>query len=215
MSGGSLRLFELRQPIAGIDEAGRGPLAGPVVAAAVILPAGTRIEGLDDSKKLTAERRETLVPQIRRQAICWAVAAADVCEIDNLNILNASLLAMRRAVLRLRLWPNGVLVDGNRLPNLDFLGRRVDGDAVVGGDSSVASISAASILAKVHRDALMRRADERFPGYGFAAHKGYATERHLDALARLGPCALHRQSFRPVREPRTAKGLEQGRRESG
>jgi ribonuclease HII len=215
VSGRSLRLFKLGQPIAGIDEAGRGPLAGPVVAAAVILPDGSDIDGLDDSKKLTAERREALVPEIRRRAICWSVAAVDVAELDSINILNASLLAMRRAILRLPRWPASVLVDGNRLPNLEFFGRRVDGDAVVGGDGLVASISAASVLAKVHRDALMRRADDIFPGYGFAAHKGYATRRHLDALARLGPCDLHRQSFRPMREPAPGEALEQLRPESG
>lgn len=199
MSIRSLPLFPGSPPVAGIDEVGRGPLAGPVVAAAVILPDAGFPDGLDDSKKLSAAHREQLAAEIRSRAVAWAVAGADVAEIDTLNILNATLLAMRRAVLSLRVWPGSVVVDGNRLPNLDFFARRLGGDAIIGGDGSVAAISAASILAKVHRDGLMRIADGRYPGYGFASHKGYGTRQHLESLKRLGPCGLHRRSFRPVR----------------
>jgi ribonuclease HII len=183
---------------AGIDEAGRGPLAGPVVAAAVILSTHRPIAGLDDSKKLSAARRESLARDIRRDARVWSVAWADAAEIDSLNILQATLLAMRRALLGLAIWPQQVAVDGNRLPDLVFFARRLAGLAIIGGDASVASISAASILAKVERDRIMAHMDELFPQYGFARHKGYGTPEHRDCLQRFGPCQQHRRSFRPV-----------------
>lgn len=180
--------------IAGVDEAGRGPLAGDVYAAAVILPPGHRLPGLDDSKRLGAARRETLAGLIREQALGWAVARATVEEIDRLNILQASLLAMRRAVDALSCVPEHVLVDGNRCPPWPYASQ-----AIVGGDALVPAISAASVLAKVERDAAMCELERVFPGYGFAAHKGYPTAAHLAALARLGACSAHRRSFAPVR----------------
>ena len=183
---------------AGIDEAGRGPLAGPVYAGAVILNPAQPIDGLADSKKLSSARREVLAVEIEHKALAWSVAWADVAEIDTLNILHASMLAMRRAVLGLRLRPERVEVDGNRLPDFVIGGRRVDGRAIVGGDATVAAISAASIMAKVRRDACMRFADRLYPGYGFAQHKGYGTTLHRDSLFRLGPCPIHRRSFRPL-----------------
>ncbi len=186
--------------VAGIDEAGRGPLAGPVVAAAVILDSRRPIAGLDDSKKLKPSLRTALADEIRCDAIAWSVAWADPREIDRLNILHATMLAMRRAILGLAVPPQSVVVDGNRLPNLEFHGGPVGGSAVIGGDALVESISAASILAKVARDAMMGRADRLHPGYGFAGHKGYGTAAHLECLGRLGPCPEHRRSFRPVRE---------------
>ncbi|MEO8280294.1 MAG: ribonuclease HII [Ideonella sp.] len=179
--------------IAGVDEAGRGPLAGPVVAAAVILDPRQRIAGLRDSKELTALQRERLVDQIRAKALCCSVAEASVEEIDRLNILQASLLAMRRAVLALRLRPNLVLVDGNRLPVLEL-----PAEPVINGDARIAAIAAASILAKVHRDALCQELNLRYPAYGFARHKGYATVVHLQALRSFGACPEHRRSFAPV-----------------
>lgn len=185
--------------VAGVDEAGRGPLAGPVFAAAVVLADERPIDGLDDSKKLTPRRRECLAGEVRANALAWSVAAASPTEIDTLNILNATLLAMRRAILGLSPFPSAVLVDGNRLPELDFDGGRLEGHAIVGGDASVASISAASILAKVDRDRYMQDAARRYPGYGFARHKGYGTARHLASIRELGPCPLHRLSFRPFR----------------
>ena len=178
---------------AGVDEAGRGPLAGPVVAAAVILDDMNPIEGLGDSKKLTAARREVLFEQIRAKALCCSIAEATVQEIDELNILQATLLAMRRAVMGLRLKPVLVLVDGNQLPVLD-----VQAEAIVKGDALVPAISAASILAKVTRDHWCDRLHERFPQYGFAAHKGYGTAAHLLALEEHGACEQHRRSFAPV-----------------
>lgn len=181
--------------IAGVDEAGRGPLAGPVVAAAVILDDLKPISGLQDSKKLTALRREKLFDEIRAKALCFSIAEASVEEIDTLNILQATLLAMRRAVLGLRLKPVKVLVDGNQLPRLDVLA-----EAIVQGDAKVQSISAASILAKVHRDRWCAELDQQFPQYGFAGHKGYGTAAHLAALQRFGACPEHRKSFRPVAE---------------
>lgn len=179
--------------VAGVDEAGRGPLAGPVVAAAVILDQRKPIAGLDDSKKLSAARRERLCAQILAQALCCSVARASVEEIDRLNILQATMLAMRRAVAGLRLKPSRVLVDGNRLPVLDVVAQ-----AIVGGDALVPSISAASIVAKVHRDHWCLELDLLYPVYGFAAHKGYGTAQHLAALQAHGACPEHRRSFAPV-----------------
>jgi ribonuclease HII len=180
--------------IAGVDEAGRGPLAGPVVAAAVILDPSRPVEGLRDSKQLTPARRRELARQIKANALAFAVAQASVAEIDRLNILQASLLAMRRAIQALRPAAELVLVDGNRLPGIEVKAR-----AVVGGDAIEPAISAASILAKTRRDALMTALDRRFPQYGFAQHFGYPTPQHLARLSELGPCPMHRKSFGPVR----------------
>ena len=182
---------------AGVDEAGRGPLAGPVIAAAVILDPARPIEGLGDSKALSEAARERLAPLIRAHALAWALGSADRAEIDALNILQATLLAMRRAVLALPLRPEHVQVDGNRAPALQDLPCTVE--TVVRGDATVAAIGAASILAKTHRDALMRALERSHPGYGFARHKGYGTAAHLAALRRLGPSSEHRLSFAPVR----------------
>ncbi|WP_342129399.1 ribonuclease HII [Hydrogenophaga sp. OTU3427] len=179
--------------VAGVDEAGRGPLAGPVVAAAVILDDLNPIVGLADSKKLSPARRERLFDEIRAKALCCSVAEASVEEIDRLNILQATMLAMRRAVEGLRLAPAKVLVDGNRLPPLPMLA-----EAIVKGDSKVAAISAASILAKVTRDRWCDRYHTEFPAYGFDGHKGYGTAEHLAALRQHGPCPQHRRSFAPV-----------------
>ena len=178
---------------AGVDEAGRGPLAGPVVAAAVILDDGKRILGLADSKVLTPLQRDKLYDKIREKALCCAVGSASVQEIDELNILHATMLAMKRAVEGLRLRPVKVLVDGNRLPQLDVLS-----EAIVGGDAKVKSISAASIIAKVTRDRMLAELHEQFPQYGFATHKGYSTQEHLEALRLHGPCVHHRRYFAPV-----------------
>jgi len=179
--------------LAGVDEAGRGPLAGPVVAAAVMLDPRAPIAGLNDSKKLTARVRERLFDEIRARALCCSVAQASVQEIDQLNILQATLLAMRRAVLGLRLPPKLVLVDGNRLPVLPMRA-----EAIVGGDARVAAIAAASILAKVTRDRWCVELDAQYPAYGFAQHKGYGTAVHLQALHQWGPCPQHRHTFAPV-----------------
>ncbi len=179
--------------IAGVDEAGRGPLAGPVVAAAVILDDLKPIKGLADSKQLTAKRREKLYDEIRAKALCCSIAEASVEEIDRLNILQATLLAMQRAVAGLRLKPAKVLVDGNRLPALYVLA-----EAIVSGDALVPAISAASILAKVTRDRQLEALDQRHPAYGFAQHKGYGTAQHLQALQQFGPLPEHRRSFAPV-----------------
>jgi len=179
--------------IAGVDEAGRGPLAGPVVAAAVILDDLRPIAGLNDSKKLSAARREKLFDEIRAKALCCSIAQASVEEIDEINILQATLLAMRRAVEGLRLKPAKVLVDGNRLPVLDVLA-----EAIVKGDATVPAISAASILAKVTRDRWCAELDAQYPQYGFAAHKGYGTAEHLAALQTHGACPEHRKTFAPV-----------------
>jgi ribonuclease HII len=181
--------------VAGVDEAGRGPLAGPVVAAAVILDQRRPIQGLADSKVLSPARRDGLYDEIRARALCCCIAEASVDEIDRLNILHATMLAMSRAVEGLRLKPNRVLVDGNRLPPLE-----VPAEAIVKGDARVKAISAASILAKVHRDRLCMDLHDAHPQYGFAGHKGYPTPEHLDALRRHGPCAHHRRSFAPVRQ---------------
>ena len=190
-----LRLsFNVQGLIAGVDEAGRGPLAGPVVAAAVILDELAPIHGLNDSKLLAPRRRERLFDEIHAKALCLCIAQASVEEIDALNILQATLLAMCRAVEGLRLRPHKVLVDGNRLPVLS-----VAAEAIVGGDARVQAISAASILAKVHRDRLCLRLHELHPQYGFDGHKGYPTPAHLAALREHGACAVHRRSFRPVR----------------
>ncbi len=181
----------------GVDEAGRGPLAGPVFAAAVILDPANRIRGLKDSKVLTPERREELALRIRERAIAWSVACAEVHEIDTINILQATLLAMRRAVLGLSVAPVEAIVDGNQCPQLPC-----PVYAIVKGDRDVSSISAASILAKTARDALLIEFDRVYPQYGFASHKGYATPEHLAALDRFGPCPIHRKSFAPVAQTR-------------
>ena len=187
--------FDVPGLVAGVDEAGRGPLAGPVVAAAVILDPLRRIRGLADSKLLSPARREELDAQIRAKALCVAVGSASVEEIDRINILQATLLAMRRAVEALRLKPVKVLVDGNQLPILS-----IRAEAIIDGDATVKAISAASIIAKVHRDHLCLQLDALHPQYGFADHKGYATPEHLAALRRHGACAVHRRTFAPVRE---------------
>jgi len=180
--------------IVGIDEAGRGPLAGPVFAAAVILDPKRRIKGLKDSKLLAPERREVLAEEVKKKAIAWAVASCDVTEIDTLNILWATMLAMRRAFEQLGVTPIEALVDGDRVPDLGGCPTH----PIVKGDRWVPVISAASILAKTSRDALLRELDREYPAYGFAQHKGYATPEHLAALERHGPCPHHRRSFAPV-----------------
>lgn len=180
--------------LCGVDEAGRGPLAGAVFAAAVVLdPSKPRINGLADSKTLTPEVREKLSARIRERALAWSIASASVEEIDRINILRASLLAMKRAVESLGMQPDEVCVDGNMVPSIACPCR-----AIVRGDQLVTAISAASILAKVARDAEMTAMDERFPGYGFASHKGYSTPEHRAALRLIGPCEIHRRSFEPV-----------------
>ena len=190
--------------MAGVDEAGRGPLAGPVVAAAVILDDMRPIKGLADSKKLTARTRERLYDEIRAHALCCSIGEATVEEIDRLNILQATLLAMQRAVAGLRLKPVKVLIDGNRIPVLEVMA-----EAIVQGDAKVPAISAASILAKVHRDRWCEEIDAQYPAYGFAAHKGYGTAVHLQALREHGPTPWHRRSFSPV-----ALALTQGQGQS-
>ena len=182
--------------IAGIDEAGRGPLAGPVFAAAVILDPDRPVDGLRDSKLLTPQMRERLAVEIRGRALAWAVAEAAVGEIDTLNILHATMVAMARAVAALRIAPEEAWIDGNRCPELPCATR-----AVVDGDRDVAAIAAASILAKTARDAVLIELDALYPFYGFAQNKGYSTKEHLEALARHGPCPAHRRSFAPVRQP--------------
>jgi ribonuclease HII len=186
--------FDAPGLVAGVDEAGRGPLAGPVVAAAVILDDLRPIKGLADSKKLTARRRDKLFDEVRANALCCSIAEATVQEIDELNILQATLLAMRRAVEGLRLKPHKVLVDGNRLPVL-----KIPCEAIVKGDAKIKAISAASILAKVHRDRLCLQLHDAHPAYGFDVHKGYPTPTHLAALRAHGACDAHRRSFAPVR----------------
>lgn len=192
-------VWDLPGLLAGVDEAGRGPLAGPVVAAAVILDDRAPIRGLADSKLLSERRRERLYDEIRAKALCCSIAQASVEEIDRLNILQATMLAMQRAVKGLRLKPAKVLVDGNRLPPLDVLA-----EAIVSGDALVPAISAASILAKVTRDRLLLSLHEQFPAYGFDRHKGYGTAQHLSALQTLGPLDAHRRTFAPV-----ARALQQ------
>jgi ribonuclease HII len=186
-------IWETHGLVAGVDEAGRGPLAGPVVAAAVILDDLNPIRGLNDSKKLTAKRREALFDEIRARALCFAISEASVQEIDHINILQATLLAMKRAVEALRLPPKLVLVDGNRLPTLS-----IRAEAIVQGDALVPAISAASILAKVHRDRLCQAMHQDYPLYGFDQHKGYGTAQHLAALRAHGPADCHRMTFAPV-----------------
>jgi len=201
-----LVFLDARATVAGVDEAGRGPLAGPVVAAAVVLDARRPIAGLKDSKQLTETRRTALAKAIRQRARAFAVALAEPSEIDGINILEASLLAMERAVLRLGLTPDLVQVDGRQIPRFQGAERAILAEPVVRGDQRIAAISAASILAKVCRDRLMRRWHRRYPDYGFDANKGYATPRHLAALRRLGPCPIHRRSFAPVRGVPSANG---------
>ncbi|MGE0082603.1 MAG: ribonuclease HII [Thiohalomonadaceae bacterium] len=181
--------------VAGVDEAGRGPLAGPVVAAAVILDPARPIAGLDDSKKLSEAGRDALFSLIKERALGWAVGRAEVEEIDGLNILQATLLAMRRALEALTPAPEHALIDGNRCPE----GLACTAEWVIDGDARIEAISAASIIAKVTRDREMIALDKQYPGYGFAKHKGYGTAEHLQALDRLGPCPIHRHSFAPVK----------------
>jgi ribonuclease HII len=185
--------------IAGVDEAGRGPLAGPVVAAAVILNPRRRIEGLADSKVLPPEERERLALLIRARALAWSVAWADRDEIDSLNILGATFLAMRRALLGLPVCPTHIKIDGNQLPRLDDLNLGCKVQAIIEGDATVPAISAASILAKTCRDAMMQDLDRCYPGFQLGAHKGYSTPAHLEALREREPSPLHRRSFSPVR----------------
>ncbi len=188
-------LEESADLIAGVDEAGRGPLAGPVVAAAVILDPMRPIDGLRDSKKLTEASRERLAAEIKERALDWSVAHATVEEIDELNILQATMLAMKRAISGLTVRPSLVLVDGNRVPRIDL-----PVNAIIQGDDKIAAISAASIIAKTTRDHWLVELDERYPEYGFAKHKGYGTKEHLEALAKYGPLPVHRKSFGPVKQ---------------
>jgi ribonuclease HII len=188
----------VRTRIAGIDEAGRGPLAGPVVAAAVILRPGRGIPGLADSKVLRPELRAEISIEIRRRAVCFGIGWADPAEIDSLNILHATFLAMRRAVLAMNVYPHRLIVDGNRLPRLEGLGTALSARAIIGGDATEPAISAASILAKTARDEYMNHMDTIYPQYAFSSHKGYATREHRLRLAAHGPCPLHRRSFAPV-----------------
>lgn len=181
--------------VAGVDEAGRGPLAGPVSAAAVVLPVGCELPGLDDSKRLTEKKRLLLYDLIRERAVDFSIVFVQPAEIDQINILQASMQAMHRAVESLEMTPTMVFVDGNRCPSWSYRSQ-----AVVKGDSKLQCIAAASVLAKVARDRVMLELDARFPGYGFARHKGYPTRQHFDALQRLGPSEVHRMSFAPVRE---------------
>jgi ribonuclease HII len=187
-------LFKSLGLTAGVDEAGRGPLAGPVVAAAVILDPNRPIVGLTDSKKLSAKRRSVLAEEIKQHSIAWSVGCADSAEIDTINILQATMLAMHRSISGLSVTPSMIQVDGNCLPDLRINGTLIAGEAIVGGDDLVAEISAASIIAKT-----MRELDKRYPQYEFARHKGYGTEIHRARLQEFGPCPEHRQSFAPVR----------------
>ncbi len=191
--------------IAGVDEVGRGPLAGDVVTAAVILDPEKPIDGLNDSKKLSEKKRQQLSELIKENALVWAIGRASVAEIDQLNILQATLLAMKRAVEELNIKPDKVLVDGNKLPDFD-----IPAEAIVGGDGTVAEISAASIIAKVTRDEEMIALEQLYPGYGFMRHKGYGTKVHMEALKRLGATPVHRKSFSPV-----AAVLEQSELDGG
>ena len=196
------KLWNPDAPLCGVDEAGRGALAGPVAAAAVVMPDGLELDGVDDSKRLSPLRRERLSREIERSARAWAVCFSNHRVIDRDNILRATLAAMRRAVGRLRVRPGLVLVDGLQLPELDMPAR-----PLVGGDRLSHSVACASILAKVHRDRLMVRLDRRYPGYGFARHKGYPTRQHVAALAELGASPVHRRSFAPVRRCLGGNGM--------
>lgn len=187
--------FINREPLAGVDEVGRGPLAGPVVAAAVILDRSNTINGLKDSKKISEKKRYELADVIKSQAIAYALGRAEVDEIDAINILQASLLAMKRAIGNLSIQPKCVLVDGNHCPDISF-----ETHAIIKGDSLVDEISAASIIAKVERDTEMIKMDDRYPGYDFAKHKGYPTKTHIESIAQLGVCDIHRRSFAPVKK---------------
>ncbi|MDM3870276.1 ribonuclease HII [Porticoccus sp. W117] len=182
------------QLLAGVDEVGRGPLAGDVVTAAVILDPLQPIEGLGDSKKISEKRREQLYEEITHKALAWCVGRASVAEIDRYNILQATMMAMYRAVTGLSVQPEYVAVDGNKMPKWPY-----NGETVVKGDAKVAEIGAASIVAKVTRDREMIAFEDTYPGYGFSAHKGYATQQHTDAIRQLGPCDIHRRSFEPVK----------------
>lgn len=194
MHQGELGLFSGTQRVAGVDEVGRGPLAGPVVAAAVILDPDRPVAGLRDSKKLSEKRRNELCEQIKAESLAWALGVCTPAEIDELNILQASMLAMARAVIALRVEPGLVQVDGNRCPELPY-----PVEAIIGGDDSIAAISAASIIAKVTRDRQMLELHEKYPAYGFDRHKGYPTVQHLEALGSHGVTPEHRRSFAPVR----------------
>ena len=189
----------LRGLVAGVDEAGRGPLAGPVFAAAVILDPARRVAGIADSKRLEPARRLELAAELRARAVAWAIGCADGDEVDAIDVLQASLLAMRRALQGLAVVPSRIVVDGLQCPSLAMLGWRCEVQALVRGDARRRAVGAASILAKVARDEWMRRAAAAYPQYGFERHKGYATGLHLRQLARYGPCRLHRRSFAPVR----------------
>lgn len=205
MKSSEKRFFKLNYQgnlLAGVDEVGRGPLAGDVVTAAVILDASKPIEGLADSKKLTDKRRQQLALEIREKALCWHIARASVEEIDRYNILQATMMAMVRAVDGLSINPEYVAVDGNRMPPWTY-----NAETVVKGDDKVPEISAASILAKVCRDGEMIAFDEQYPGYGFAGHKGYGTKQHMGAIEQLGPSPIHRQTFEPVKSMLAATQL--------
>ncbi|MAD92055.1 MAG: ribonuclease HII [Gammaproteobacteria bacterium] len=186
--------------IAGVDEAGRGSLAGPVVASAVLLDLDDPIEGLSDSKKLSEKIRCELEVEIKKKSLAWSVAWASSKEIDNINILQATMLAMRRAIIELSVKPDKILVDGNCLPNFNFEGNLIPGETIIGGDNKILSISAASIIAKTTRDKIMYEIDKRFPIYEFAKHKGYGTKIHFSKLHEFGPCCEHRQTFSPMKE---------------
>ena len=198
----SFRLNYSGNLLAGVDEVGRGPLAGDVVTAAVILDANKPIDGLADSKKLTDKRRQKLALEIREKALCWYIARSSVEEIDRYNILQATMMAMVRAVDGLSISPEYVAVDGNRMPPWNY-----NAETVVKGDDKVPEISAASILAKVCRDSEMIAFDEEYPGYGFSGHKGYGTKQHMQAIERLGPSPIHRQTFEPIKSMLAATQL--------
>lgn len=195
MTGGFFKKDSSKLLIAGVDEVGRGPLAGDVVAAAVILGKDHGIVGLKDSKKISEKKRLVLSEEIKRKALAWSITRASIEEIDELNILHASLLAMKRAVDELDPVPEYVYVDGNKLPKWHY-----SSEAVVQGDNLIEEISAASIIAKVARDQEMEKFDEKYPGYGFAKHKGYPTKTHIEALEKLGVCDIHRRSYAPVKK---------------
>ncbi|MDG1866144.1 MAG: ribonuclease HII [Woeseiaceae bacterium] len=184
--------------IAGIDEVGRGTIAGPVVAAAVILRRDISYDELDDSKRLTEKNRKLLSKKIISQSIAWSISLSDVNEIDNLNILWATMLAMRRSILGLPCKPDFIQIDGNTLPNLEFYNEVLPAEAVIGGDAKIPAISAASIIAKVYRDNLMRSLGKIYPNFNFSKHKGYGTKDHIERLKEFGPCPQHRLSFRPL-----------------